>query len=405
MDQGSVDDLVARVDEKEVLDAAQCLIRVPSVSGSETAVMAAASAWLAARGGVGRELARVSDRPNLVCELAGPAPGPVLAFNGHLDTVPVSPGERWETDPFGATVKDGILYGRGALDMKGACGAMMHAFALLSEVREKLCGRVQLQLVCDEERNAYFGTQFLLEQVSAGRLVRPDGVVIGEKSDLRVRIAERGHFEFRIVFTGRAAHTAVARVAAVNPILHAARAALRLDRPLEAYHPAVGHPIISVNGIEAGVAANQVPAQCTITVDRRVVPGETREGVLREVTDVLEEVRREVPELEYEIVPMRAPDGAEQYSDATMTPPDHPFVVEVRAAYQRVTGREAPWFVDWAGGTDARLFRAQGIPTVVLGAQGSGFHGANEHARVDSLVILARVYVALAGSLLGARAA
>jgi ABC-type transport system substrate-binding protein len=84
-----------------------------------------------------------------------------------------------------------------------------------------------------------------------------------------------------------------------------------------------------------------------------------------------------------------------------MTPPDHPFVAAVEAAVRRVTGREPERFVDWAGATDARLFRALDIPTVVFGAAGSGFHGANEHARVDSLVTVARVYLAVAADLLG----
>ncbi|MGH7263666.1 MAG: M20/M25/M40 family metallo-hydrolase [Candidatus Rokuibacteriota bacterium] len=104
---------------------------------------------------------------------------------------------------------------------------------------------------------------------------------------------------------------------------------------------------------------------------------------------------------------IRAPSvtGAEgpavEYNPANMTPPDHAFVGCVRARLRDVTGREPALFVDWAGATDARLFRALGIPTVVLGAAGSGFHGADEHVSVDSLVTLARVYLAVAADLVG----
>jgi acetylornithine deacetylase/succinyl-diaminopimelate desuccinylase-like protein len=387
--------LQAAVSEAEVLDAARALVRTPSVTGDEAAVVDVARRWLASRGVPARVLARAPSRPNLVADVGG-AGGPLLVLNGHVDTVPVAPGEGWSGDPYSARVADGRLYGRGALDMKGACGAMMHVAAVLHAAGRDLPARVQLQLVADEEATAYYGTGFLVEQVQAGQLPRPDGVLIGEKSDLRVRIAERGQFQFQLVFRGRAAHTATARVLGVNPIAHAAAAVLRLERALELFHPAVGHPVISVNRIEAGVANNQVPAECTLTIDRRVVPGETRESVVAEIEAAMAEVRRDVPALDWRLVPVTGPDGREEYNPANMTPLDHPLVGQVRAAVQRVTGREAEIFVDWAGATDARLFRDLGIPTVVLGGAGSGFHGADEHVRVDSLLTIARAYLDVA---------
>jgi acetylornithine deacetylase/succinyl-diaminopimelate desuccinylase-like protein len=394
-------ELQAAVREAEVVDAARALIRARSVTGAEGPAVEAAGAWLAARGVAGTVVGRTADRPNLLAEVGPGGRGPLLVLNGHLDTVPVGPGEGWDVDPWGGDVRDGRLYGRGALDMKGACGAMLHAVAVLAAAAPRLAGRVQLQLVADEEATAHFGTGYLVELMAAGRLARPDWVLIGEKSDLKIRVAERGQFQFHLVFRGRAAHTATARLLGVNPIAHAAAAVLRLDRHLEAFHPAVGHPVVSVNRIQAGVANNQVPAECTVTVDRRLVPGETRESVVAEVEAALADVRGQFPDLDARLVPVTGPDGREEYNPANMTPPDHALVGRVRAGLRDVTGREPELFVDWAGATDARLFRALGIPTVVLGAVGSGFHGANEHARVDSLVTLARVYLAVAADLLG----
>jgi acetylornithine deacetylase/succinyl-diaminopimelate desuccinylase-like protein len=388
------------VRESEVLDAARALVRAPSVTGDEGPAVEAARRWLADRGVPSAVVGRAAGRPNLLADV-GDATGPCLVLNGHLDTVPVGPGEGWDVDPLGGEVRDGALYGRGALDMKGACGAMLHAVAVLAGAAPELAGRLQLQLVADEEASAHFGTAYLLERMAAERQARPDWVLIGEKSDLRVRVAERGQFQFRLVFRGRAAHTATARVLGVNPIVHAAATVLRLDRHLEAFHPAVGHPVVSVNRIQAGVADNQVPAECTVTVDRRLVPGETRESVVAEVEAALAEARRRFPELDARLVPVVGPDGREAFNPANMTPLDHPFVGAVRAAGRRVTGREPEVFVDWAGATDARLFRALDIPAVVFGAAGGGFHGANEHARVDSLVTLARVYLEVAADLLG----
>jgi acetylornithine deacetylase/succinyl-diaminopimelate desuccinylase-like protein len=386
------------VEERELVDCARRLIQTPSVTGSERAVMEVAADWLRVRGVDVRPLARDTARPNLVADIG--RPGPLLAFNGHLDTVPIAPGETWTHDPFGGVVHAGRLYGRGALDMKGACAAMMHAVAILRPLADELGSRVQLQLVSDEEESGHFGTQYLVERIDAGELPRPAGVLIGEKSDLRIRVAERGHFQFQLVFRGRAAHTAAARVSAINPIVHAAAAILRLDRPLEAFHPAIGHPIISVNRIEAGLVANQVPAECALTIDRRLIPGESVESVRAEVDAALGDLRREIPSLDWRLVPAKTPDGQDEFSPANITPIDHPFVSAVRDAYRAATGREGEIFVDWGGGTDARLFRARGIPTVVVGGRGSGFHGADEFVEVDSLVTLARVYLATAARVL-----
>src|SRR5438128_2197510 len=136
----------AEVSEAEVVRTAQQLIRTPSVSGSEGPVMEVARQWLSDRGLAVTLVARDAARPNLVCGFGNPE-GPLLSFNGHLDTVPVGAGEGWTTDPFGGAIDDGRLYGRGALDMKGACAAMMHATSILYRHREGLPGRIQLQLV------------------------------------------------------------------------------------------------------------------------------------------------------------------------------------------------------------------------------------------------------------------
>jgi succinyl-diaminopimelate desuccinylase len=391
--------LQAAIDERELVECARRLIRIQSVTGNEMAVMTAAQQWLEAQGLAARVIAREPARPNIVADIGKPT-GRLLVLNGHLDTVPVGPGEGWAHDPFGGEVENGRLYGRGSLDMKGACAAMMCAAVILHRSGAAMAGHLQLQLVCDEEESGFYGTQYLVERADAGELPRPDGVLIGEKSDLRIRIAERGHFQFQLIFRGRAAHTAMARVSGVNPIVHAAAAVLRLDRPIDTFHPAVGHPIISVNRIEAGLVANQVPAQCTVTVDRRLVPGESPDTVAAEVDAACAELRREIPDLDCELVPLRGPEGRVEFSHANMTPLEHPFVGDIRAAYREATSEEAQLFVDWGGGTDARLFRARGIPTVVVGAAGSGFHGADEFARVDSLVTLARVYLATATRML-----
>ena len=94
------------------------------------------------------------------------------------------------------------------------------------------------------------------------------------KSDLKVRNAERGLLAVDVTCHGRAAHTAAARVTGVNAIAKAAKAILALEKDIDRFHPAVGKPVISVNTIQAGIAHNVVPGQCTFSIDRRLIPGE-----------------------------------------------------------------------------------------------------------------------------------
>jgi succinyl-diaminopimelate desuccinylase len=403
-DRAVIEEVRKAISGPEIVQLTQELVRIDSVTGTEANVMRQAQTWLAEHGCAASVFGREDTRPNLVA-VVGAGAGPLLAFNGHLDTVPIGSSEEWTEDPLGGVVRNGRLYGRGSFDMKGPCAVMMHVVALLRSAGSRFPGRIQLQLVTDEEKSSHFGTRYLLEEIEAGRLPRPDAVVIGEKSNLKLRLADRGSFPFRIRFRGRSSHTAMARVSGINPIAHAAAAIPMLEAKLERFHAAVGYPIRSVNAIQAGVASNQVPAECTLTVDRRLVPGETKESVLKEIDEILAGVKRSIPELDWQIIPFRRPDGQDEFSPPNLTADDHPFAASVREAYRRVTGRTPDTFVDWGGGTDARIFREAGVPAIVLGPTGDGHHGADEYVDVDALVQLAHIYLELSvGMTLGGRA-
>lgn len=391
--------LAGQVQPEALLARTRGLVAIPSVVGDERAVMEAAAAMLRPTGAAVALLARVPERPNVVASLRS-GPGPTLVFNGHLDTVP--PGNRnlWESDPFQPTRRGDRLYGLGALDMKGSCAAMMHAFEILAANREAWHGEIQLQLVCDEEESGHFGTQYLVELMQAGRLPRPSWVIGGEYSDLRVMNAERGSFKFQIRFEGRPTHTATARVDGVNPIRHAALAILALERDLTRFHPEVGLPVISVNKIEGGKHLSQVPGECLVTVDRRLVLGEDKASALAEVRQELDRLAQETPGFAYELVEVRDAFGRERYGPPNATPRDSPVVRAVREAHRLVTGTEAAWFVDWFGASDGRLFRQEGIDMVTYGPSGRGAHAANEYVEVPSLAVQARTCAAAVALLL-----
>jgi acetylornithine deacetylase/succinyl-diaminopimelate desuccinylase family protein len=385
-----------RVSRDEIVVLASRLIAIPSTSGEERAVMDEVARWCEAKGLRYETAALELSRPNIVISIGDPASGPTLAMNGHLDTVPVSDADSWTSGPYDPTLSpDGRkLFGRGASDMKSSVAVMLHVIDLMQDA--PLEGCLQVHVVSDEEVGAKFGTLFLLDEIEAGRFPRPDYCLIGEKSDLKVRNAERGLLGIEVNVFGRAAHTAAARVTGINAIAKAAKAILALEQDLERFHPAVGKPVISVNSIQAGVAHNVVPGECTFSIDRRLIPGETRESAIAEIVETLDAIARDDPDFRYELTI----DPMNDHIPANITDDDSPLVRAVQESVRDVTGAEPEYFVAWAGATDGRFYRRAGIDTVGFGPGGENAHGANEAVFVNDLVTQAKVYVATITQLL-----
>ena len=387
-----------RVDRSGIIRIARDLIAIPSTSGDELGVMEFVDGWCTARGLDTTVVAKDPRRPNIVISIGDATVGPTIAMNGHLDTVPVSDAAAWQTDPYTPTVSaDGTrLFGRGASDMKASTGVMLYLLDLLKDVPLKGC--LQAHIVSDEETSAVFGTVHVLDEITAGRLPRPDYCFIGEKSDLKVRNAERGILGFEVTFHGRATHTAAARATGINAIAKAAKGVLALERDLDKYHPSVGKPVISVNSIHAGVAHNVVPGECKIEIDRRLIPGETKESVTAEVRATLDAVAAEDPNFRYTLVV----DPRNDYIPANITEDSSPFLQAIWESVRAVTGKEPEYFVQWAGATDGRFYRLAGIDTVGFGPGGENAHGANEAVFIDDLVVEARVLAETVTRILGA---
>lgn len=385
MTPASLSDFVSR---DEIVALASRLISIPSTSGEERAVMAEVCRWCEAQGLSFQVIASDVDRPNVIVSLGDPAAGPTVVMNGHLDTVPVSDLLSWTSGPYDPTIsEDGQkLIGRGASDMKSSVAVMLHVMDVLKDM--PLQGSVQTHVVSDEEMGATFGTKFLLEEIAGGRLQRPDYCLIGEKSDLKVRNAERGLLAINVTCLGRASHTAAARVTGVNAIAKAAKAILALEKDIDRFHPAIGKPVISINTISAGVAHNVVPGECTFSIDRRLIPGETRESIVAEIIATFDDIAADDPNFRYEL----EIDPLQDHIPANITDSASPLVQALQSSVRDVTGQEPEYFVAWAGATDGRFYRLAGIDTVGYGPGGENAHGANEAVKIDDLVTQARVY-------------
>ncbi len=383
-------DAISMIDEGRILQLAKELIEIPSVTGEELRVAHYAREALEASG-LPVELRGSGERP-IVLSTINPEGSPYIVFNGHLDTVPVPDPWAWSRDPFKPWVEEGRLYGRGSSDMKASCAVMIHTLEVLERLRPRCA--VGIQLVPDEERGGGEGTRLLIEEMKMGRLRWPDYVVIGEKSNLKVRMAERGLFQFHIRFRGRATHTAYARVEGINAIAKASKAVLALEKGIERFHPWIGYPVISVNTIRGGGPLNQVPAECIIGVDRRLIIGETAETVMAEVEEALKEAGRDDPDWDWEVLAERDEGGGYIYDPPNYTDPENILVKAFQRSIRAVMGVEPEYFVEWAGVTDGRFYRYAGIPTVGFGPRGEHAHGPDEFVCIDSLNSQARVYVA-----------
>ena len=387
----TLDEALKKISRDEIVETAKRLIRVPSVTGDEKRVILLARDIMEDLG-VETRLHGPEERPILTVTI-NPKAKRLLAFNGHLDTVPITTRDDWETDPYDPQVIGNKLTGRGSCDMKSNCAVMMHVAGIIKKLDLPL--GVALHLVPDEEKGATHGTKMLLDEIVRGNLRRPDYVVIGEKSNLKLRVAERGSWGFKINFKGRATHTAYARYEGINAIAKASKGVLALEKPIDKWHPWIGAPVISVNAIQAGSAGNQVPDQCTISIDRRLIPGETPETVAAEVKRALDEVGTGDPNWRWEIEAQRDRDGKWTYTSANYTDPDSELGEAFKKAVMRALGREPELFVEWAGGTDGAYYRQAGIPTIGFGPSGEHMHGPNELVYIDTLLDQARVYLAL----------
>ena len=386
------------VNRDAIIDLASQLIEIPSPTGEERAIMDFVQRWCDDRGIQYQIIARDPNRPNVVASVESSTEGPTVVMNGHLDTVPVSDASAWKTGPFEAVLsEDGRrLFGRGASDMKSSVAVMLHLMDIFKD--SALRGRLQVHVVSDEEVGGQYGAQFLVDEIETGSLPRPDYCLIGEKSDLKVRNAERGIAAYRVTVFGRASHTATARATGINAIAKAAKAVLALDKDIDKFHPSVGKPVISINTFEAGVAHNVVPGEATFTIDRRLIPGETQESALAEIEAALQEVAAEDPDFRYEIESDPMHDGI----PANITPEDSPLVQALQQSVRDVTGKEPELFVAWAGATDGRYYRQAGIDTVGYGPGGENAHGANEAVYVDDLVTQGKVWAETIARLLQA---
>ncbi len=379
----------------------QDLVRIPSLSTHEEAVAVRLAEEMH---GVGFQDVR-QDRIGNVVGRIGNGNGPTLLFDGHMDTVDVGRLDRWAHGPYNGIVEQGVLHGRGSCDMKGGLAAMVYAARALLDAGLELNGTLYVVGVVQEEPCEGFGMRVLVEEEG----VRPDFVVLGEPSNLQVRVGHRGRIEMQVKVWGKAAHASSPSLG-TNAIHNAAKLifGIELLAPRLATDPFLGQGTIAVTEIESHAASrNALPDVCSFYIDRRLTLGETERKALAEIQGIIntEEMDAEVTVSEYVAASYTGYQcRARNAFPAWVMGEDHPLVQALCRSVRETLGYR-PRIGRWNFSTDGTYTAGvANIPTVGFGPGEEQYaHTQNEQVRLNDVVDAARVYARLAIEILGKR--
>jgi succinyl-diaminopimelate desuccinylase len=375
-------------DHRDPVQLAQALIRCRSVTPVEGGALTLLESVLKPVGFACHRLtmteAGTPDVQNLYARLGTGAPH--LCFAGHTDVVPVGEESRWSHPPFDAVIADGILYGRGAADMKGCVACFVVAALDYIQAGGLKRGSISFLITGDEEGAGINGTVKVLEWMKArGEVV--DGCLVGEPTSSKVvgdelKIGRRGYLNAEVIVHGKQGHSAYAHLAD-NPLPKLARIIDRVSStPMDAgtarFQPSsVQATIVSV----PNTATNVIPGAALANFNIRYNDLHTRAGVEAWVRAQCESAAKEV--------------GA-QFSlrffgigDVFLTEPG-PLVETMRGAVQAVTGRAAALTTN--GGTSDARFIFRHCPVIELGLVNATVHQVDECVPVADLLTLTQIY-------------
>lgn len=278
----------------EVVALCKKLVAQKSYSGEENGVVQVLRDYMKENG---FDDSFVDKYGSIVGVIRGKRPGKRILFDGHIDTVPVGNEAEWKHKPFEPEIAEGKLYGRGTTDMKGAVAAyMVAAVHFAKDTARDFAGEIYVDGVVHEE--CFEGVA--AREISAA--VKPDYVVIGEASDLNIKIGQRGRAEIVVETFGKPAHSANPEKG-INAVYQMCRVieAIRGLTPPE--HPVLGKGILELTDVKSSPypGASVVPEYCRATYDRRLLAGETPKEVLQPIQELLDKLMEQDPKLKAKV--------------------------------------------------------------------------------------------------------
>ena len=323
----------------------------------------------------------------------------VLLYDSHIDTVGIGHADEWEWDPFTGKIEDGRLWARGACDEKGSTPGMIYGLAL-AEKLGLLEGCTAYYFGNMEEWCDGIAPHALVEHEG----LRPDYVVIGEPTKMQVYRGHKGRVELKVVASGKSAHAASNQLGdnAIYKLVPIIDAISRLEPALgdDAF---LGHGKITVTDMHVETPSiNAVPNQATIYVDRRLTFGESADGALQQVRDLVPPAQLDAGELRVEMLHYADPSytgfvfPVEKYFPAWALAEDHPFVQAGLDAARQI-GLPAQTAGKWSFSTNGIYWAGKaGIPSIGFGpGEEETAHTVRDSVLLDDVVKATEFYALL----------
>ncbi len=396
----------------EAVNFCQRLIRTPAFPGSEKEV---ADLYLAEMKEVGYDKIFRDEWGNVVGIIEGVEPGPTMMYNSHLDQVDPGDLSAWEGyEPYGASIdvveadnQDAraremteVIHGRGAADVKGAGACQMYSGKVLLKLRQmgyKLRGRFIFAGVVLEEPAEQLGMVKLIEETLPAKGIDYDGVISSEASSLKLYLGHRGRVEIRVTVFGRVSHGSAPWLG-INAVNKATQLIERVEEELAQKFPAdpdLGRSSMALTVISCTPGALCiVPDRCYITYDRRLIPGETPEGCVKEIQDLIDQLSSVDPEFKAVAEVSRnvrtsytgRSAEVESIKEAWKISKDHPFVKAAASAIGAL-GQSVKYGY-WSFGTDlSRICATDKKPAIGYSpAQEQYCHTPYDKVRTDYMV-------------------
>jgi putative selenium metabolism hydrolase len=380
------------------------LLRSPSLSGVEREMGLRVAEAMRSHG---YDEVTVDAYGNVIGQIRFPKPGPSLLLEAQMDHVETGDFTRWSQYPYGAFIQGTRLYGRGASDQKGSLAAMVLAGAFLKEdLARRLSGSLTVAGTVFQEKFEGVASRAVALKCS------PDFVVTGEASGLELVRGQRGRAELLLETSGKMAHSSHPEygINAADSMVRLLAAIGREFRPSS--DPFLGEGILVLVNLSTAPeeSVGAVPDHCRAVFDRRLLAGETKEGVLYQLESILKREAGGDPSMKWKLsvaasedrcytgIPIRG----EHFAPAWVLAEDHPFVQSARQGLEgaglspRVSRK--PGF-----GTNGSFYGGQlRLPTVAFGPSSAGLaHVVDEYIELDQLYGARRGYYGIAASALG----
>ena len=375
--------------QAELIDFAQSLVRIKSVSGEEEEIIRFIAQKMNA---LGYDEVFIDQMGNLLGRIGSGRK--VIMFDSHVDTVAVTDEDRWDVPPFSGAIVDGCVYGRGAVDMKSSVAASIYAGALAKKLGWSEGKTIYLSCSVLEEDCDGENLKHLFHQLD----LKPDYVVICEPSDNKISLGHKGKAQIILKTHGISAHGS-APEKGVNAIYEMAEIIQRVERKnAELMQQDAPRGTLAMTRISSSAASlNAVPSECEAYLDRRIAPGET-EAVLKQELEQL--IQGKNATWQVDTVIRRSWTGMEinyrPFHLAWKIDRDHPLTRACIAAYQDTFGCVPNEYVFWDFSTNAVTPVSMGIPTIGFGpGEYKLAHMCNERCKVDQIVEACRFYTSI----------